>query len=108
MKISDLRHRITIQKRQISRDEEGNSIETWVDLVTIWSAVEPIRGREYWAASAVQAENDIRIRIRHRRDITTEMRVIYHNRVYNIRSVIDVNELHKETHLIVRELVAGG
>ncbi|XAZ36628.1 head-tail adaptor protein [Bacillus velezensis] len=39
-KISQLRHRLTFQKKTETQDEEGNWNTTYVDLFTVWGAVE--------------------------------------------------------------------
>jgi SPP1 family predicted phage head-tail adaptor len=108
MKISDLRHRITLQRKDIVKDPEGIAIETWADVATVWASVEPIRGREYFQAAAVNAENTVRFRIRYRPGIMPNMRVLYNGRTFNIQSVIDVNERHREIQLMCQEVTNGG
>lgn len=83
-------------------------IETWADIATIWSSIEPVRGREYFQAASVNAENTIRFRIRYRQGIRPSMRLIYSGRIFDIKSVIDVNERHREIELMCQEVVSGG
>lgn len=108
MRSGDLRHRITLQQKQLTKDQEGIATENWVDVATVWAAVEPLKGREYFQAAAVNAENTVRFRIRYRQGITSAMRVVYNGRVFNINSVIDVDERHREIQLMCQEVVAGG
>jgi SPP1 family predicted phage head-tail adaptor len=108
MRISDLRHRITLQQKTTTRDAEGNVRETWADVATVWAAFEPIRGREYFQAASVNAENTVRFRIRYRQGVTPTMRVVYGGRVFDIKSVIDVNERHLEIELMCQEWASGG
>lgn len=103
-----LNKQITLQQQRPSKDGEGISISVWVDLATIWASVEPIRGREYFQAAAVGAESTVRIRIRYREGITTDLRVLYGSRKFNIRSAIDPEERHRELHLMCEEVVNGG
>lgn len=37
-----LRHRITIQRETVTRDEYGSEVKTWDDLATVWASVEPL------------------------------------------------------------------
>jgi SPP1 family predicted phage head-tail adaptor len=74
----------------------------------VWAAVEPLKGREYFQAAAVNAENMVRFRIRYRPGIMSDMRVVYSGRVFNIQSVIDVEERHREIQIMAQEVVAGG
>ena len=103
---SKLRHRITFQERATGQDEFGQPIDTWQDICTVWAAVEPLSGREFWAAQQVQAEVTTRIRIRYRQGIRPEMRVLYDGRTYDIQTVIDPEERHVELQLMCREVVA--
>lgn len=108
MKPGKLRHRITLQSKVTVKDPEGIVTETWTDVATVWAAVEPIRGREYFQAAAVNAENTVRFRIRYRSGITPVMRVVYNGRTFNVQSVIDVDERYREIQLMCQEVVAGG
>ncbi|MEN3132503.1 phage head closure protein [Bacillus albus] len=107
---SDLNKRITLQKKSndYHTDEEGNPIEKWEDVATVWAAVKPLRGREFWQAASVNAENTIRVEIRYRKGITNNMRILYGNRLLDINSVIDVEEKHRDMHLMCKEVLDNG
>lgn len=105
--VADYRHRVTLQQRVTALDD-GLPVEQWQDWATVWAAVEPIRGREYFAAAAVEAEGTVRIRIRYRAGVTPDMRVVYGQRVFWVQSVIDVGGRHREAQLMCREVTAGG
>jgi SPP1 family predicted phage head-tail adaptor len=97
-----------LQQKQNIKDSEGFVTEIWADVATVWAAVEPIRGREYFQAAAVNAENTVRFRIRYRPGIMPNMRALYNGRTFNIQSVIDVNGRHREIQLMCLEVTAGG
>jgi len=106
VKIGDLRHRITIQQPIEIRNEVGEVIQSaWQDFTTVWAAIEPLRGREYFDAQQINAEVTSRIRIRYRPGIKPKMRVVYGERIFDIQSVIDVEERHKEIHLMCKEVI---
>lgn len=100
-----LHHRVTIQEHVTGQDEFGQPIDTWADVATVWAAVEPLRGREYFAAQQVNAEVTARIRTRYRKGVRPSMRVLYDGRLYDILSVIDPEERHQELQLMCREVV---
>ncbi|MMZ49680.1 Phage head-tail joining protein [compost metagenome] len=108
MNIAKLDKRVTIQRFKKTKDKEGIPTEAWIDVATVWAAVEPLRGREYFAAAAVNQERTVRFRMRYRPNITAEMRLLYERRVFDIKSVIDVNEAHRELHLMCEEVGNGG
>jgi SPP1 family predicted phage head-tail adaptor len=99
------RHRITLQELVTGQDEAGQPVQEWQDVATVWGAVEPLRGREYFAAQQVQSEVTTRIRIRYRSGVRPDMRVLYDGRLYNINAVIDPEERHMELQLMCKEVL---
>jgi SPP1 family predicted phage head-tail adaptor len=75
MRAGPLRHRVTIQRRAESQDATGSVLWSWVDHATVWAAIEPIMGREYFAAAQVQSEVSVKIRMRYRDDLHSTMRI---------------------------------
>lgn len=101
-----LRHRVTFQRLVDGQDAYGQPVQTWTDVVTVWAAVEPIRGREYFAAAQVSSEVTTRIRVRYQPGMTPDMRVRFGARVYGIISVIDPEERHQELQLMCKEVAS--
>lgn len=104
MQSGTLRHRVTLQSFTTSPDVYGEPIKTWADLATVWAAVEPLRGREYFQAQQTHAEVSYRVRIRHRADILPTMRVLHAGKTLEILSVINIDERNRELHLMCKEL----
>ena len=99
-----LPHVITIQKSvEIEGENNTPSIE-WQNFATIFASVEPISGREFVLLQNTNSELSVRIKIWYYPGITNAMRVIYGTRIFNIQSVIDVKEQHKEMHLMCVEV----
>jgi SPP1 family predicted phage head-tail adaptor len=104
MRIGDLRHRITIQ--QLTPTQNGlDSTEVPADFATVWAAIEPLSGREYFAAQQVNAEVTCRIRMRYLAGVTPSMQVKFGERTFAIESVINVEERNRELQLMVKEVV---
>lgn len=104
-----LNKRITLQQLVESRDGFGGVATAWQDVATVWAAVEPLQGREFWAQQQTQAEVTTRVRIRHRAGIAARTwRIAYAGRVLDIHSVIDPKERHEELQLMCTEGVTSG
>lgn len=105
MQAGKLRKRVTIQEQDVSRDDFGAEVVTWVDVATVWAAVEPLRGREFLEAQREGATVDTRIRIRGCLTVTPAMQAVWGSHTYDIQAVIRVEERGVETQLMCRELL---
>lgn len=81
--------RITIQQRTDGQAPDGQPVDTWADVATVWADIRDISGREYVGAGAERSEVTTRIRIWRRSDITAGMRVVRGATVYNIQAPLD-------------------
>ena len=108
MRAGDLRHRVTLERKEANRDAYGGELVTWQPVATVWAAVEPLKGREFFSASQDNAEVTGRIRIRYMPGVVPTMRVRFGQRVFDIQAVIDPEERHEELQLMVREMVTDG
>lgn len=86
-----LRHRVVLQNQVETQDLNTGAIKvTWVDIATLWSAIEPLSAKEFIASQAEASKVTTRITIRYRVDITAKMR-FYHaakGQYYNIEGVL--------------------
>ena len=101
-----LNKRISLQRSVAgspAKNEFGEPNVSWQDLATVWSSVEPLNGREFWAQQQVQSEITVRFRIRFRNDVLAGMRIDYNNAIYMIKTVIDPMEEHEELQLMCSE-----
>lgn len=105
MKIGKLRHRVTIEQVTEAQDTDGSVIETWSAFAIGQASIEPISGREYFAAQSTQADVTHRVSLRYLPGITPKMRVTFGSRVFDILSVINVDERNRELQLMCRENV---
>lgn len=98
---------ITVQKRDYDKERKnntyGNSRPIWKNVATVRASVEPLQGREYFSGPFQIGENIVRIRIRYLEGITRKMRIRYGNRLFDIYSVIDGMESHRELQLMCKE-----
>ena len=102
MRAGRLRHTITIERMTSTQDPFGQPIEEWVSLGTYPASIEPINGREYFAAQANQSELTTRIRTRYIEGVKPQDRITHDGTVYDIQSVIDTEMRHAELVLMCR------
>lgn len=103
MRAGQLRHRVTLQSVTRTDDEGGGYSEAWADDATVWAAVEPLEGTEALRGMALTATVTHRIWLRYREGVTAAMRVQHDGRTFNVRSVIDPEERHRELVLLAEE-----
>lgn len=75
--VNRLNRRITILRQTDEKDEYGEQLDEYFSVATVWAAIEPLRGQEFFAARRENAEVTTRIRIRYRSGIDRTMVVRY-------------------------------
>jgi SPP1 family predicted phage head-tail adaptor len=106
---SELRHRVVIEANQpLQRSGSGAPVPKWQPLCTRWAAIAPQAGREFWAAKQMHSELTHLIKLRGPLELQPTMRVRFGDRVFDILSVIDVEERHTEIRLVCKEGLRQG
>jgi SPP1 family predicted phage head-tail adaptor len=88
IKAGEFDQRITLQSKSVTRNAIGEEVVTWGDVATIWAKVMPLRGNAFYAANQQQHSIDARLLIRDRAGITTDMRLQWAGRPYDIVNAI--------------------
>jgi SPP1 family predicted phage head-tail adaptor len=90
--IGSLRHRITFQQRVLAADGGGGFTETWQNVAAspeVYASIEALSGGEGLQSGQLSTSVSARFVVRHRTDITPNMRIQKGSAVYNIVSVSD-------------------
>jgi len=103
MRAGRLRHRITIQQPTTSTNAQGGKIKTWVDVATVWAGIEPISASESDQNHQLEPEVSVRIVMRYRSGITSDMRIKFGSRYYKIIGIINPDERNKELQITAIE-----
>lgn len=105
MRPGRLRHRVVVQRATDAIDQYGDQTKIWANLATVWAAVEPLNGRELFAAQQTQGQTSTRITIRPivGQSISPKDRVKFGSRYFDIQSVINVEERNIELQLLCVE-----
>lgn len=104
--VNRLNKRVTILRPanpETDQDESGQPIEGYIPVSTIWGSIEPLRGREFFAAKAENAEVTTRIRIRYREGINRTMIVRCGDIEFEILYIIHPELGKKELQLMCKE-----
>jgi len=104
MKIGNLRHRVVLQQKVITEDALKQQSEFWADIATVWAAIEPLSGREYFAARQENTEVTTRITIRYLPGIKADIRAVFGGRIFEVLSVINPEERRESLILMCKEV----
>ena len=95
--------RVTVQRPETTRDAWGGVVEGWGLVASTWAAVEPLTGRELFAAQATQSETTYRLTTRYMAGVDASCRVLLDDgRVLNITAVIDERNQHRFMQLMCK------
>ena len=89
-KISDLNQRLVLQEEMRTPDTGGGTQVVWIDVITVWASVKPMRGQENIQAGGLKASTNYRITTRKHPAITSARRFKFDALILNIRSVLDL------------------
>ena len=84
--IGELRNRILIQDLVLTSDGQGGFSEAWIDVVTVWAKVNPIKKSERIYAGRIEYQRTHEVTIRNLSAITNTMRIIFNNATLQIKS----------------------
>lgn len=112
MEAGKLRHTVVIESLVTGspqRHPNGELVQEWTAyLAGVSAMVEPLSGRELFAAQEEHSEATTRVRIRYREGIAADMRVVFGGQYYDIVSVIDRGMRHVELWLMCKSGVKYG
>lgn len=95
-RIGGLDRRIELQHRSLSRDPQGQQIESYATYATVWARRRDLSTREWFLAQQVNAEATVEFSIRYRTDVLITDRVVADAMNYNIRQIADHADARRE------------
>ncbi len=103
--IERLRHRVTIQTPVVAKSGRGGEVTTWSALATVYAQVQTQSAREQVQNDQTQPTASHVVTIRYRRDVTTQHRVKWGERVFSIVGVMEPDNRLRTLQLQCQELV---
>jgi SPP1 family predicted phage head-tail adaptor len=94
-------HSVTIQRQVETQNAYGEPEVAWANVAQkIRCQIQPLKGREYFAAKQINAAIEARVIMRYREDITAKMRLMHGTNEYYIDTIINVDERNRELQLM--------
>lgn len=104
-----LRHKLVLQQYDGTVDSLGDvrldDDANWDTVATVWAAVDPISGKEFYANEQAGTSLTHKVTIRYRAGVRPGQRFLLGARKLAIESVIDWQERHEHMLLMCREVV---
>ena len=101
--IGKMRHRLTLQQAVRVSDGGGGATVTWTAIADLWAAIWPISSDERVDADGLQGRITHEVWLRFSANVAPHMRFVFGARIFDIRSVIDVEEAHRFQRCLVEE-----
>ncbi len=105
MRAGELQHRVTIQQPARAGSGTGRAVN-WQPVARVWAKIQPVRSTDRTAEGHFQTIRLYRVTIRYQKGLDTKMRVVYGDRTFQISSLVDVDEHHRQLDLLCEE--SGG
>jgi SPP1 family predicted phage head-tail adaptor len=87
-----LRHKVLLQKPVVVSDDAGGYTTTWETLATLWASIDRVQGGERYTHGQITASATHLFRMRYNRLILPEMRLVFGDRIFNIRHIHTLDE----------------
>lgn len=104
LRSGQLRHRVTLQEAIRQRDG-GQLVPTWSAVAAgVPAAIQPLAGRELFAAKQLHATLTHKITLRYRAGVSAGMRIQHGSRVFQIESAVNVEEANVLLEILATEI----
>lgn len=114
MRAGDLRHRVSLQKQEIIKNELGgiSKDSPWVNIAEVWADVRYVSGREFTKNGMDSSSSVVSIKVRRNKfslQVDTNNRILFDGKIFNITAVLP-DEVTKEaiTFVCSQGLDEGG
>lgn len=87
---------IELQRAESVQDEAGQMVDTWATYATEYAKVEPLVGREYFAAASSFDRVPVKVTIRWRPDVTPRDRLVIDGEAFAVDSVQNIKMRNRE------------
>jgi len=106
MRSGERRFRVSILAPPVSANEYGQP-DSYTEIAERDAAIYPVRGAERWQALKDQSETTHRVNIRYDAllaAVAPEYRIRFKGRVFEITSILNVDELNRELQMMCKEV----
>jgi len=103
MRAGELRHQIEIQRYTETTNDFGETLKQWTTIYTVKASVSPISAREFFASEKVNTEVTHKVFMRYVSGLTPADRILFNDRIFNIKSIINYKEKNISLQLLCTE-----
>lgn len=105
MQAGQLRHRIRIERPVVTLTSAGEPIASWAEVDTVWAAVAPTTGREYFLRDQVRDEVDTAILMRWSPNVAAmdpTWRVVFQSVEYDVQAVLEADMRNRQMRVFAK------
>lgn len=100
-----LRHKITIQQKDNTKNDYGEPNGEWEDVyANTWAKIAHLSGKQLWEAEKVNSKITHEVIIRYKAGIKSSMKVIFGDRYFEIMYSLNPNERNEYLKLMCKEI----
>lgn len=103
-----LNKRIQFVTKGEGTDSSGFPIDKEIVMRTVWGSIKGLRGREYYKANQVQAQDNKIVNCRYFKGLEKDWFIKYNDKLYNITSINNLNEANIEYEIHCDEVSSSG
>lgn len=103
IRIGDLRERVAIEQPLRVGDGGGGAVESWIEVAQVWARIRPLSGTERTEADAIAGVVTHEAILRYRSDLGPELRMRIGSRLFDIRTVFDIEERRRFLRCLIEE-----
>lgn len=108
MRAGDLRNLISLQSYAETRSASGHARQTWSTYVSVWAKFRTLSGNERIAAQQASSVLTHEVSIRQLDFVKSGDRIVWGDRIFDIKDVRNVDELNVETRMLCTEVLSSG
>lgn len=106
--IGERNRKVVLRAPNLTGDEGGGfSTGAPTDLATVWAQIQPLEGDEQLQAMQTGMQRPHRLTIEYRAGVTGITEIGYGARKFNVRSVTDPDEKHRELVILADEVIVS-
>lgn len=108
MRAGSLDKKITIQQLGNAVDDFGGIIEGgYQDFATVWASINPVTGKEVFLSNTDFSTVSHKIKTRYLAGVDASMRIVWNDRVFEIKYFINYQEANREVEFLCEEQING-
>lgn len=103
VRAGELRKRFTVQRADQAQSGTGDITLSWVNESRLWGGINPLAGSESITAEQRVADVTHEVTVRYTESLAPDRRLVLGSRIFEIVSVLNVDERNREMTLSCKE-----